>query len=95
MGDVYILGSGLDYTEFDLWWLFSRRAREKAQVGKYVYYEPEEVSEEKKQILELLGIEWKSLDFIKHKKIKYSQFYDEVIEDLSKLFDKNINKLKN
>ena len=38
MGDVYILGFGMDYSEFDLWWLLGRRLREKAKVGRIYYY---------------------------------------------------------
>lgn len=34
MEDVYILGFGMDYSEFDLWWLLGRRLRWKAKVGK-------------------------------------------------------------
>ena len=41
LGDVYILGLGMDYSEFDLWWLLGRRLREKSGCGKLVFYEPE------------------------------------------------------
>lgn len=33
LGDVYIIGFGLDFSEFDLWWLLNRKKREKAKHG--------------------------------------------------------------
>lgn len=33
LGDVYIVGFGLDFSEFDLWWLLNRKKREKAEHG--------------------------------------------------------------
>ena len=38
--DVYILGYGADFAEFDFWWLLGRRMREKAPVGSIYFYEP-------------------------------------------------------
>lgn len=40
LGDVYILGLGMDYAEFDLWWLLGRRLRERCDCGEIVFYEP-------------------------------------------------------
>ena len=57
MGDVYFIGSQLDYTEFDLWWLFSRRMREEKNHGKMVYYCPNEQNSERETIFKLLDIE--------------------------------------
>ena len=39
MGDVFIIGQGLDFAEFDLWWLLSRRMRERGSVGKVYYFD--------------------------------------------------------
>lgn len=41
MGDVYFLGSHLDLSEIDLWWLINRKKRENAEHGKIYFYEPE------------------------------------------------------
>lgn len=41
VGDVYVLGLTMDFSEFDLWWLLGRRLREKSGCGKCVFYEPE------------------------------------------------------
>lgn len=40
LGDVYVLGFGFDFSEFDLWWLLDRKKREKAEHGKLYYYVP-------------------------------------------------------
>lgn len=40
LGDVYILGLSMDYSEFDLWWLLGRRLREKTGRGSIWFYEP-------------------------------------------------------
>ena len=38
-GDVYILGLGLEFNEFDLWWLLRRKQREQYADGKTYFYE--------------------------------------------------------
>ena len=40
LGDVYVLGYGLDLSEFDLWWLINRKKNEKAEHGNIYFYEP-------------------------------------------------------
>ena len=41
-GDLYVLGQGIDFAEFDLWWLLSRRHREGERAGKAIFYSPQE-----------------------------------------------------
>jgi hypothetical protein len=38
-GDVYVLGLGLTFQEFDLWWLIHRKQRERYSDGKIYFYE--------------------------------------------------------
>lgn len=38
-GDVYILGLGMDFNEFDLWWLLRRKQRERFSDGNTYFYE--------------------------------------------------------
>lgn len=38
-GDVYILGLGMEFSEFDLWWLLRRKQRERYSDGKTYFYE--------------------------------------------------------
>lgn len=40
LGDVYILGLGMVFSEIDLWWLFNRKKRENASCGKIYFLEP-------------------------------------------------------
>lgn len=61
-GNVYILGQGLDFSEFDLWWLINRKKRENGCHGKIYYYtcdlDPENNRHmEKKELLRLLDVE--------------------------------------
>lgn len=53
LGNVYILGFGMDYSEMDLWWLLNRKKREKGEHGK-VYFYTAEKEPEKEKLLELL-----------------------------------------
>lgn len=57
LGDIYILGSGLDLSEIDLWWLINRKKREKnAPHGMIHFYEPKFEHEEKDYIDERLEL---------------------------------------
>ena len=56
MGDVYVLGSRFNLSEIDLWWLIARKKREKARHGKIYFYEPEEISGDTDERLEMLKI---------------------------------------
>lgn len=80
MGNVYFIGSQLDYTEFDLWWLFSRRVREKMKYGKMVYYTPFEPCSERKTIFKLLDIEIETLE--NNRNTFFNSFYDKAIEHI-------------
>ena len=90
MGDVYILGLGMDYSEFDLWWLLGRRLREKAKVGKICYYSIKSVENRLKNLaLRYTGVEVLefgepilSSDDEDKKNAKYQRFYVEAIDDI-------------
>ena len=92
IGNVYVLGYGFDYAEFDMWWLLGRRRREKAPIGKVYFYEPfsDNVSL-KHEILKLCGVEVITLgmDFNNKSQISYEQFYYEAIEDIKIKLVKN------
>ena len=38
MSNLYIVGLGMDFSEFDLWWILNRRLRENQQTGKITYF---------------------------------------------------------
>jgi hypothetical protein len=41
LGDVYILGFGMDFSEADLWWLVEYKSNNKEFCGKTIFYDPE------------------------------------------------------
>lgn len=63
LGDVYVLGQGLDFSEMDLWWLINRKKREKAkEKGSLYFYEPIIQGAEVKTYL-LRAFDCKTTDF--------------------------------
>ena len=60
-GDLYILGQGFDFSEFDLWWLISRRQRTRLfGSGRAVFLQPLAADGELtliEQVLSALGVE--------------------------------------
>lgn len=94
MGDLYILGQGFDFSEFDLWWLLLRRIREKAGIGTVFFYEPKS-NDSKYKLLALsdLGVQIESLgyeiDNTKDCDKQYKAFYDAAIKDISNKVLKN------
>jgi hypothetical protein len=63
LGDVYILGFGMDFAELDLWWLLNRKKRENAHHGKVYFYEPKPNGFcEKHELLKLMDVQLIHLD---------------------------------
>ena len=89
LGDLYILGFGFDFAEFDLWWLVNRKLREKADCGEIYFYEPETKDNYYKLLaMSDMGIHIESLDTKigedeKDKNSKYDAFYNEAIADIT------------
>ena len=55
LGDIYVLGFGFGFAEIDLWWLLSRKAREKSNTGKVYFYNAKPVGfNEKHELMRLL-----------------------------------------
>ena len=55
LGDVFVLGFGFGLSEFDLWWLLNRKAREKSANGKVYFYEAESIGfDEKHDLMHML-----------------------------------------
>lgn len=74
MGNVYILGFGMDYSEMDLWWLLNRKKREKAEHGKVVFY-ASDFDQEKNGLLELLDVEVRFAGMGRRLTNKTDQYY--------------------
>ena len=91
LGDVYILGLGMDYADFDLWWLLGRRLRENVGAGKIVFYEPRSSDNVIKQLalhdchvrVENCGVDMDNGG-------TYPEFYAIAIKDIQK----EVNKTK-
>lgn len=83
MGDVYILGLSMDFSEFDLWWLLGRRLRERGGCGKCVFYEPEKDDTlYKHDALVDSGVTVKTCGVKIGARGTYEDFYRNAIEDI-------------
>lgn len=83
VGDVYILGLSMDYTEFDLWWLLGRRLREKSGCGKMVFYEPLKAENKYKQLaLHDCGVSIQNCGVDIDTDGTYNEFYQKAIHDI-------------
>lgn len=91
LGDVYVLGQGLDFSEIDLWWLINRKHNEIAEKGKVYFYEPyAERHKEKIALLKCLGVKVRNMGVsaVEEKddkeKVDYETFYRRAIEEIAK-----------
>lgn len=84
LGDIFILGLSMDFSEFDLWWLLGRRLREKTGRGKIIFYEPEkDENQYKYHALLDSGIqEIKSFNINAKEDNDYSVFYKKAVDDI-------------
>lgn len=83
MGDVYVLGLSLDFSDFDLWWLLGRRLREKAECGKFIFYEPVEEKNKYKQLALIdSGVDVRTCNKNICQGDQYGCFYEEAIRDM-------------
>lgn len=95
LGDVYILGFGLDLSEIDLWWLINRKINEKAEHGDIHFYEPfcdEHTGiDERLELIKIFagkngGVHNMGISIPTEKEERsaaYRQFYDKAITDIS------------
>lgn len=98
VADIYILGLGFDFSEFDLWWMLNRRLREKSEVGKVIFYEPEQYkSVSKVSMLKDMNVEVKNLDYAfpetQSKDIIadfYRKFYESALKDIGEIVKSKI-----
>ena len=85
LGNVYVLGFGMDVSELDIWWLLNRKKREKAEHGGVFFYEPYDKKQfGKYQLLRQLQGKHSDLGWNKAgmKKEDYKAFYDDAIADI-------------
>lgn len=101
LADLYIVGFGFDFSEFDLWYLLNRRLREKTKTGRIFFYEPIEADNYYKVKalrdigvkVEDFGIDVTKCENSDDKAKMYSEFYSKAIEDIySKMIDSTSGK---
>lgn len=86
--DIHIVGLGLDYTEIDLWWALTYKARKKAQgfpVGKTIYHdwftgEVEEPALAKRSLLKALSVDVRAKNCHGDFEQAYNTFISEHLE---------------
>ena len=91
-GDVYILGFGMDFSEFDMWWLIDRKFREEGLEGHVYWFEPEPAAEkrqidEKRELLKCLGVIPESCGFSSGD--RYELFYQSALDRISGMIEGN------
>ena len=83
-GDVYIMGLGLYFSEYDLWWLLNERKKRNIK-NTIVYYEPYSDEEyDKQEMLKKIGVKVKDLGSVKtiKKPFDFKEFYEKAYCDL-------------
>lgn len=100
LGDLYIVGLGMDFSEFDLWWILNRRLREKTGKGKLYYFNPNEGREDIYAAIKMLQGECFDLGIRIQKnlniesKLEKKRIVDENNQMYKEFYLRVINKLK-
>ena len=76
LGNVYIVGLGMDYSETDLWWAFERKSRERILVGKTYFYGDKDPSG-KIALMNAMHME-----YLPRTESTYEEHYDNIIRDI-------------
>lgn len=91
LGDVYILGFSMDFSELDLWWLIDKKKREKRSDAHVYFYDfATQGFNEKHELLKLMGVKVCTLgmerppDDVGNCNEIYEEFYKEAISDIRK-----------
>ena len=82
ISNMYIVGLGMDFSEFDLWWILNRRMREKAKLGKIMFFESSRMNESIKNALKALGVD--VIQFSDIKENDYISLYKEATKYIKK-----------
>lgn len=87
---IHIIGFGLDYSEYDLWWILNKRARFMAEDPKLIhntitYYFTKDIEESKKELLKSFNVITKHISALdKDGKINYKEFTKKALKEASK-----------
>lgn len=96
MGNVFIIGFGFDFSEFDMWWLLNRKHNENAQTGEVYFFEPEtNANHEKYELMKCFGVSVKHCNTALPNNINdmnneeknrfFASFYDKAIDEIVRL----------
>lgn len=81
LGDVYTVGFGYDFSEFDLWWAAERKARENARVGRLIAWQDrQKKSDPVCALLKSVGAEVNRV----YDYDDYAEYYRVVIDDIER-----------
>ena len=84
LGNIYIVGLGMDLSEMDIWWLLNCKSRNFNDCGKVIYYEPEWEKESKKANIELAKAYNIVIDKESVSGNEYSQYYKKISKKIAK-----------
>lgn len=97
-GDLYVLGQEINFAEFDLWWLLSRRRREKTGTGYSIYYTPRRIDKRKDEddvdeALDQIGMKIMNCGItLPNRDSVSSEEYDAVHREFYEIAMKNLRK---
>jgi hypothetical protein len=96
MSNLYIVGLGMDFSEFDLWWILNRRIREKRKNGKIVYCKSHYDDSHVADALKMMGVKVQEFNISAYNKEEYyNEFYEKAIQYLKdERTEKNEKKIK-
>lgn len=90
LGDVFVIGLGMDFSEIDLWWLLEWKLKNK--MGSVVYYEASDINySERIELLKMLGCKIRDCGMRQHygQQFPYKDFYDLCIKDIENTMKTN------
>ncbi len=86
IADVYMVGFGFDFSEFDIWWALERKAREYADVGKLTYFSSNQ-NLELKTMLEAMNADYVAYEVWNK---NFDRHYENVINHIKKQMENNV-----
>lgn len=82
IGNVYIIGLGLDPAELDLWWLLNCKQYRFPNAGKVYWYEPNLEKDEKAQVKKILAETYGVNVITRRINSNYQKYYKETAEEI-------------
>ncbi len=83
MGDIWSVGLGMDFSEFDIWWAIERKSRENAKHGVlHVFLEDSGEQSAKKQMFDAMEVD--SI-MIQVKDKDYESLYEKIVDYIKRV----------